>query len=87
MSTDQKIIKNKVGLLKLAEMLGSVAQACKRMATGGIASIASRSCRRKAVSWRCRKSAAASRVRRTASKRPSRKQWWSWPWRSRPTDK
>ncbi len=24
MSTDQKIIKNKVGLLKLAEMLGSV---------------------------------------------------------------
>ncbi len=28
MSTDQKIIKNKVGLLKLAEMLGSV---CKMM--------------------------------------------------------
>jgi len=27
MSTDQKI-KNKVGLLKLAEMLGSVSQAC-----------------------------------------------------------
>jgi len=31
MSTDQKIIKNKVGLLKLAEMLGSVLQACKMM--------------------------------------------------------
>src|SRR5436853_6620889 len=31
MSTDQKIIKNKVGLLKLAEMLGSVSQACKVM--------------------------------------------------------
>jgi len=31
MSTDQKIIKNKVGLLKLAEMLGSVSQACKMM--------------------------------------------------------
>ena len=29
MNTDQKIIKNKVGLLKLAEMLGSVSQACK----------------------------------------------------------
>ena len=28
MSTDQKIIKNKVGLLKLSEMLGS---ACKMM--------------------------------------------------------
>jgi len=31
MSTDQKIIKNKVGLLKLAEMLGSVSQACKML--------------------------------------------------------
>jgi transposase InsO family protein len=31
MSNDQKIIKNKVGLLKLAEMLGSVSQACKMM--------------------------------------------------------
>jgi transposase InsO family protein len=31
MSTDQKIIKNKVGLLKLAQMLGSVSQACKMM--------------------------------------------------------
>ncbi len=31
MSSDQKIIKNKVGLLKLAEMLGSVSQACKMM--------------------------------------------------------
>ena len=31
MNTDQKIIRNKVGLLKLADMLGSVSQACKRM--------------------------------------------------------
>jgi len=31
MSNDQKIIKNKVGLLKLAQMLGSVSQACKMM--------------------------------------------------------
>jgi transposase InsO family protein len=30
-STDQKIIKNKVGLLKLADMLGSVSEACKVM--------------------------------------------------------
>lgn len=29
--SEQKIIKNKVGLLKLAEMLGSVSQACKVM--------------------------------------------------------
>lgn len=31
MTTEQKIIKNKVGLLKLAEQLGSVSQACKVM--------------------------------------------------------
>jgi hypothetical protein len=31
MSTDEKIIKNKVGMLKLAEMLGSVSEACKMM--------------------------------------------------------
>src|SRR5271169_4628242 len=31
MSTDEKIIKNKVGLLKLSELLGSVSEACKVM--------------------------------------------------------
>src|SRR6185312_3626079 len=31
MNTEQKIIKNKVGLLKLSEMLGSVSEACKVM--------------------------------------------------------
>jgi transposase len=31
MTTDQKIIKNKVGLLKLAQQLGNVSQACKVM--------------------------------------------------------
>ena len=31
MNTEQKIIKNKVGLLKLSEMLGSVSDACKVM--------------------------------------------------------
>ena len=31
MNTDQKIIKNKVGLLNLGEMLGSVSEACKVM--------------------------------------------------------
>ncbi len=29
MNTDQKIVKNKVGLLNLADMLGSVSEACK----------------------------------------------------------
>jgi hypothetical protein len=31
MTTDQKIIKNKVGLLRLAQELGNVSQACKVM--------------------------------------------------------
>src|SRR5438552_14691664 len=31
MSTEEKIIKNKVGLLKLSAMLGSVSEACKVM--------------------------------------------------------
>ena len=31
MSTEEKIIKNKVGLLKLSELLGSVSEACKVM--------------------------------------------------------
>ena len=31
MNTEQKIIKNKVGLLNLADMLGSVSEACKVM--------------------------------------------------------
>ena len=31
MTTDEKIIKNKIGLLQLAEMLGNVSQACKVM--------------------------------------------------------
>src|ERR1700736_6489987 len=31
MSTEEKIIRNKEGLLKLSEMLGSVSQACKVM--------------------------------------------------------
>ncbi len=31
MTQDQKIIKNKLGLLKLAQTLGSVSEACKVM--------------------------------------------------------
>jgi hypothetical protein len=31
MNTEQKVIKNKVGLLKLSETLGSVSKACKIM--------------------------------------------------------
>lgn len=36
MTNEQKIIKDKVGLLKLAQTLVSVSQACKVMATAAI---------------------------------------------------
>lgn len=29
MTTDQKVIKNKLGVLRLAEMLGNVSEACR----------------------------------------------------------
>jgi molybdenum-dependent DNA-binding transcriptional regulator ModE len=49
MSNDQKIIKNKVGLLKLAETLGSVSEACKVLGYSRDSSTASRSCTRRAA--------------------------------------
>ena len=55
MSTDEKIIKNKVGLLHLAEMLGNVSQACKVMGYSRDSFIALKSCMIRAVNWLCRK--------------------------------
>jgi hypothetical protein len=62
MSPDQKIIKNKVGLLKPAEMRGSVSQACSMMGYSRDSFCRFKSFTRKAVSWRYRKSAAANPV-------------------------
>jgi len=31
MTTDQKIIKNKIGVIGLAKQLGNISQACKRL--------------------------------------------------------
>ena len=52
MNTDQKIIKNKVGLLNLSELLGSVSEACKVMGYSRDSFIGSRSCTKKAANWR-----------------------------------
>jgi hypothetical protein len=53
MTTEQKIIRAKVGLLELAKQLGNVSQACKMMGSAATASTASRSFTTKAASWRC----------------------------------
>jgi hypothetical protein len=60
MTSEQKIIRAKVGLLELAKQLGNVSQACKMMATAATASTASKSSTTKAANWPCRKSAARS---------------------------
>jgi hypothetical protein len=60
MTTEQKIIRAKVGLLELAKQLGNVSQACKMMGYSATAFTASRNCTTQAVSWHCRRSAARS---------------------------
>ena len=60
MTTEQKIIRAKVGLLDLAKQLGNVSQACEMMGYRATAFIASRSCTTKAASWPCRRSAGAN---------------------------
>jgi hypothetical protein len=61
MTTSQKIIRSKVGLLELGKQLGNVSQACKIMATAGTALTARRNRWTTSVgisrgdAWRCRR--------------------------------
>ena len=59
MTTEQKIIRAKVGLLELAKQLGNVSQACKMMGYSRDSSTAS-NCTTQAASWRCRRSVVRS---------------------------
>jgi molybdenum-dependent DNA-binding transcriptional regulator ModE len=52
MTQDQKIIKNKLGLLKLAQTLGSVSEACKVLGFSRDSFYRSRSCTKRAVKQR-----------------------------------
>ena len=63
MTSEEKIIKNKVGLVKLAQTLGNVSQACKVMGYSRDSFYCFKSCTTEAASWRCRRSAGATGVK------------------------
>ncbi len=65
MNTETKLIKTKLGLLKLAEKLGNVFQACKVMGYPVIVFTASKSCTIQAVNQPCMRSAIVSQYLRT----------------------
>ena len=58
MTTEQKIIRAKVGLLELASSSATSAKPARSWVTAGIASTGSRNSTTQAASWRCRRSAA-----------------------------
>ena len=72
MNAEQKIIKNKVGLLKLSEMLGSVSEACKVMGYSRDSFYRFKSYTTRAANWRYVRSADASPAPRIGWKTMSR---------------
>ena len=55
MTTQQKIIKNKVGVLELAQHLGNVSKTCKVMGFPGTASTGSRNSTSREESLPCKR--------------------------------
>ena len=69
MTTEQKIIKSKVGVLELAKQLGNLSKACQLMGYSRIASTGSKNCTRRAVRRRYKRSPGRNRDSRIASPR------------------
>ena len=62
MTTSEKVIKNKLGLLELSQQLGNVSRACKIMGySRDEFFIVSRNCTSRAENWPCRRFPVKSR--------------------------
>jgi hypothetical protein len=61
MTTEQKIIRAKLGLLELAKLAATFSQACKMMGYSRDSFYRCKDCTTQVASWRCRRSVAKSR--------------------------
>src|SRR5437660_12904794 len=86
MNTDQKIIKNKVGLLNLADMLGSVSEACKVMGYSRDSFTGSRSCKERAGNLLQRKTSGGRRGWKNGTRRKKKQPMVEWAMKQPPLE-